>query len=203
EIPQAYDPLVSKVITFGANRDEARRRMLRALGEYRIEGIKTTIPFHRLTLADERFVSGDYHTGTVEKEMDLSSLASAPPVRVKPGEPAVAQRAFAVEVEGKRFDVVVREQLDELNRPKKPVPPKHAGAVGSGASEVLSAPMQGTIVKVLVEKGQKVQVGDTIGVLEAMKMENAILAHVDGTVEELNVEAGKSVETGARIAVIR
>jgi acetyl-CoA/propionyl-CoA carboxylase, biotin carboxylase, biotin carboxyl carrier protein len=203
EIPQAYDPLVAKVITFGANRDEARRRMLRALAEYRVEGIKTTIPFHRLMLADERFVSGDYHTSTVEKEMDLSELKSPPRTKAKPGEPIVAERSLDVEVDGKRFAVTFREQLDELTRPKKPAPPKHTGALGGGASEVLTAPMQGTIVKVLVEKGQKVKAGETVCVLEAMKMENAILAHVDGTVEELDVEAGKSVETGTRIAVIR
>src|ERR671915_1651686 len=68
-VPQAYDPMIAKVITYGASRDQARRRMLRALSEYEIEGLKTTIPFHRLMLADDRFIAGDYHTGTVEREM--------------------------------------------------------------------------------------------------------------------------------------
>ena len=203
EIPQAYDPLIAKLITYGANRDEARRRMLRALSEYEIEGIKTTIPFHSLMLADERFVTGDYHTGTVEREMDLSVLTDVTVPKPKTGEPEVLERRVDVEVGGKRFAVKLREQLDTTVRPRKPKPPAAATGVGGGAGEVLSAPMQGTIVKVLVTKGQQVTAGETICVLEAMKMENSILAHAPGTVEELNVEAGQSVETGATIAVIR
>ncbi|HJR44352.1 MAG TPA: acetyl-CoA carboxylase biotin carboxylase subunit [Actinomycetota bacterium] len=203
EIPQAYDPLVSKLITYGADRDEARRRMLRALSEYELEGIKTTIPFHSLMLADERFVTGDYHTGTVEREMDLSVLKEEAAPKPKVGEPAVASRHFGVEVNGKRFDVRVRENLEETVRPKKPKPPARAAALGGGGTEELKAPMQGTIVKVLVEKGASVKAGDAVCVLEAMKMENSILAHTEGTVEELMVSAGQSVETGATIAVIR
>jgi len=202
-IPQAYDPLVAKLITYGATRDEARRRMLRALTEYEIGGIKTTIPFHRLMLADERFVTGDYHTGTVEREMDLSTLAQPPTPKAKPGEREMLQRNFEVEVSGKRFSVRVREELEELVRAPKPKPPKKAGGRAGGGGETLAAPMQGTIVKVLVEQGQQVKAGDTICVLEAMKMENSILAHADGKVEDLKVSAGQSVETGTVIAVIR
>ncbi|HWC13769.1 MAG TPA: acetyl-CoA carboxylase biotin carboxylase subunit [Actinomycetota bacterium] len=202
-IPQTYDPLISKLITYGADRDEARRRMLRALDEYVIEGIKTTIPFHSLMLADDRFATGDYHTGTVEREMDLSVLKETPPPKQAPGEPEVAERAFEVEVDGKRFSVVARERLETVVRQRKPKPPKASGAVGSGGSEVLAAPMQGTIVKVLVAAGDSVAAGDTICVLEAMKMENSILAHAAGTVEELKVTQGQAVETGATIAVIR
>jgi acetyl-CoA/propionyl-CoA carboxylase, biotin carboxylase, biotin carboxyl carrier protein len=154
-------------------------------------------------LADDRFVTGDYHTGTVENEMDLSPLREARETPPKPGEPQTLERGFVVEVDGKRLPVRVREQLDELVQPRKPKPPKSAGALAGGGSEVLQAPMQGTIVKVQVEQGQKVKVGDAICVLEAMKMENSILAHADGTVEELKVTAGQSVETGATIAVIR
>ena len=203
EIPQAYDPLVSKIITFGSTRDEARRRMLRALAEYEIEGIHTTIPFHRLVLADHRFVTGEYHTGTVEKEMDLSVLKEDAPVRPRPGQHLVALRSASVEVDGKRFEVKVRERLEGRVRAAKPPPPAAGGHVGGAGSEIVAAPMQGTIVKVLVAQGQTVKAGDTICVLEAMKMENSILAHHDGTVEELKVEAGQSVETGAPLAVVR
>ena len=203
EIPQAYDPLIAKLISYGADRDEARRRMLRALNEYVIEGIKTTIPFHSLMLEDERFVSGDYHTGTVEREMDLSVLAEAPVAKPKAGEPEVVERNFDIEIDGKRFSVRAREQLRSRVRPRKPTPPEGAGSLAGGGTEELIAPMQGTIVKVLVTKGQAVKAGDTIVVLEAMKMENSIQAHADGTVEELLVEPGRSVETGATIAVIR
>jgi acetyl-CoA/propionyl-CoA carboxylase, biotin carboxylase, biotin carboxyl carrier protein len=202
-IPQAYDPLVSKLITYGSDRDEARRRMLRALAEYEIGGIKTTIPFHRLMLADERFVTGDYHTGTVEKEMDLSPLKEEAIAKPKPGEAQEVEREFVLEVNGKRFDVRAKERLEATVRPKKPRAPEGAGQIGGGGTDMLSAPMQGTIVKVLVKEGQEVKVGEAIVVLEAMKMENSILAHAPGTVEEIKVEPGQSVETGATIAVIR
>jgi acetyl-CoA/propionyl-CoA carboxylase biotin carboxyl carrier protein len=202
-IPQAYDPLIAKVITYGAEREEARRRMLRALAEYRIEGIKTTIPFHRLMLADERFATGKYHTGTVERDVDLSQLEEPPARRATPGEPEVRDRVFEVEVDGKRLVVDVREKLDSLVSGRKPKPPKKMGALGGGGGERLTAPMQGTIVNVLVAQGDRVEAGDRICVLEAMKMENSILAHASGTVEELKVKAGQSVETGATIAVIR
>ena len=202
-IPQAYDPLVSKVITYGAGRDEARRRMLRALSEYEIEGIETTIPFHRLMLSDKRFVTGDYHTGTVERELDLSVLARPSTRSPKPGEAEVLERTFEVEVDGKRLEVRAREHLETTVRPTKPEPPKRSSRATGGGSEVLAAPMQGTIVKVLVRQGQTVKAGEAIAVLEAMKMENSILAHTEGTVEELRVSDGQSVETGATIAVIR
>jgi acetyl-CoA/propionyl-CoA carboxylase biotin carboxyl carrier protein len=202
-IPQAYDPMIAKLITYGASRDEARRRMLRALGEYTIEGIKTTIPFDSFMLRDERFISGDYHTGTVEKEMDLSVLKEEKVAAPKVGEPEVAERRFDVEVNGKRLSVNVREHLETLTRPKKPKPPKKMGAVAGGSGENLVAPMQGTIVKIMVNEGDEVKAGDQICVLEAMKMENAIMAHANGKVEAIKVEVGKSVETGATIAVIR
>jgi biotin carboxyl carrier protein len=87
--------------------------------------------------------------------------------------------------------------------PKKPKPPKKAGAVAGGAGETLIAPMQGTIVNILVTEGQEVEAGDTICVLEAMKMENSILAHTGGVVEKVNVTAGQAVDTGAAIATIK
>jgi acetyl-CoA/propionyl-CoA carboxylase biotin carboxyl carrier protein len=177
--------------------------MLRALSEYAIEGIKTTIPFHRLMLADERFITGEYHTGTVEQEMDLSVLKETPVKKPKVGEPEVLARKLDVELEGKRFEVKVREHLETTVRPRKPKPPEALGSLAGGGSESLTAPMQGTIVKVLVKEGQQVKAGELVCVLEAMKMENSILAHTEGTVEKLNVDAGQSVETGATIAIIR
>ena len=202
-IPQAYDPLIAKLLAHGARREEARKRMLRALAEYTIEGITTTIPFHLLMLADERFASGDYHTSTVERELDLSVLAEEQAAEPGPGEPEIVERRFEVEVDGKRFSVSARERLENLVTPRKPKPPKRIGGAGGSGSETLIAPMQGTIVKVLVERGQAVKAGDAVVVLEAMKMENSILAHLAGTVEELKVGEGQSVETGATIAVIR
>jgi acetyl-CoA/propionyl-CoA carboxylase biotin carboxyl carrier protein len=203
EIPQAYDPLVAKLVSYGSDREQARKRMLRALAEYDTEGIKTTIPFHRLMLDDKRFVAGDYHTGTVENELDLSVLEEAAVSKPKPGEPQVAERQFDVELDGRRFSVKVREQLETSVLPRKPRPPRRVGAAVGGAGENLTAPMQGTIVKVAVQEGQDVDAGDEVVILEAMKMENSIRAHASGKVEELKVGEGQSVETGATIAVIR
>ena len=202
-IPQAYDPLIAKLITYGGTREEARRRMLRALDEYEIEGIKTTIPFHSLMLADDRFVTGDYHTGTVERELDLSVLTEEKLEKPKVGDAEIVDRRFDIEINGKRFSVRARERLDTVVQPLKPKPPAVVSGGGGGGSEVLAAPMQGTIVKVLVEKGQDVKAGDTVCVLEAMKMENSILAHTNGTVDDLLVTEGQSVETGATLAIIR
>jgi acetyl-CoA/propionyl-CoA carboxylase, biotin carboxylase, biotin carboxyl carrier protein len=202
-IPQAYDPMIAKVIAFGTTRDQARRRMLRALTEYTIDGIKTTISFHRLMLSDRRFATGNYDTGTVENEMDLSALADEAESEPSIGEPQTVTRGFTVQVNGKRFEVKAREKLDALVVAKKPKPPKKLAAAGAGSGETLHAPMQGTIVKVLVAEGQEVQAGETVCVLEAMKMENTILAHTNGRIEQLKVTPGQSVETGATIAVIR
>jgi acetyl-CoA/propionyl-CoA carboxylase, biotin carboxylase, biotin carboxyl carrier protein len=202
-VSQAYDPLISKLITFGGNREEARRRMLRALGEYTIEGLRTSVPFHQLMLQDERFISGDYHTGTVENELDLSGLQDVAEDEPSDGLEQIALRHLDLELDGKRFEVVVREQLTGAARSRKPTPPQRSGKGHGGSGEVLAAPMQGTIVKVSVEVGDTVSAGDAVCVLEAMKMENSILAHSDGTIAELPVRAGQSVEAGATVAVIR
>ena len=203
EVPQAYDPLIAKVIASGATREQARKRMLRALGEYEIEGIATTIPFHAEMIDDPRFASSSYHTATVETEMDLSVLAPARAAPLSGRAGVTSERRFTLEVNGKRFSIRAREHADPGYARRKPEPPATVGAVGPGASEVLSAPMRGTIVEVLVAQGQEVRAGDAICVLEAMKMENRIAAHADGTIEELKVEAGQAVEPGSALAVIR
>ena len=208
-IPQAYDPLVAKLVVSGADRDQARRRTLRALAEYRIGGPRTTIPFHRLMLAHPSFREGDYHTSTVEGELDLGELDSSQEEADEgssPGESRrspVAERHFEVEVEGKRIAVRTREHLGEGARRTKPRPPAAADHLGAGTGEILAAPMQGTIVKVLVAEGDEVSSGQVVCVLEAMKMENSIFAHSDGRVDELKVSPGQSVEVGAPLAVIR
>jgi acetyl-CoA/propionyl-CoA carboxylase biotin carboxyl carrier protein len=202
-VSQAYDPMIAKVISHGSTREEARRRMLRALSEYTIEGIRTTVPFHRLMLSDERFIDGSYHTGTIEREMDLSVLSDTRTPTPQPDEAGATVRDFEVEVNGRRVEVRVRERLGVTGKLKKPRPPTKQGAVGGGAGETLQAPMQGTIVKVLVEQGQEVRSGDPICVLEAMKMENSVVSHTNGVVQELNISAGQAVETGATLAVIR
>jgi acetyl-CoA/propionyl-CoA carboxylase, biotin carboxylase, biotin carboxyl carrier protein len=201
-ISQTYDPMIAKVISHGSTRDEARRRMLRALSEYKIEGIYTTIPFQQLMLADERFIDGEYHTETIEREMDLSLLPGRTSAS-QPDDAAIRLRNFEVEVNGKRVAVRVRERLETARRAKKPRLLKNQRSIGGGAGETLNAPMNGTIVKVLVEQGQEVRSGDPICVLDAMKMENLLVSHTNGVVEELNITAGQTVKTRATIAVIR
>jgi acetyl-CoA/propionyl-CoA carboxylase biotin carboxyl carrier protein len=208
EIPRAYDSLIAKVITWGADREQARARMLRALGEYTIDGVRTTIPFHRIVLQDPRFVSGDVHTAFVENDLDLSELLGPAPPKVDATQEPDAPRALTVEVDGKRFEVEVRgleatAPAARRNPGAKPAPPtaETTARAHDGATEV-RAPMQGTIVKTAVKPGDPVKAGDLLLVLEAMKMENHINAPRDGIVQSLPVSPGQNVETGATLAVI-
>ena len=205
-IPRDYDSLVAKLICFGADREQARARTLSALSEMRIEGVATTIPFHRAFIGHDAFAKGEVYTRFVEDEFlpqlpELLEALDAGRERPSSGPVGVStevKRNLAVEVSGKRFDVTVTERDGHRHfRPLTKRATTHAG----GHDEV-RAPMQGTILKVLAEQGQEVEAGDLICTLEAMKMENHIIATREGTIVELNVEEGKTVETGALIAVI-
>src|SRR5215212_87538 len=207
-VPQAYDSLLAKLIVWGEDRGQARRRMLRALDEFVIEGVPTTIPFHRLAMEDPAFVAGDVSTELVEHGMDLSSLEPATvdgagPPTVKP-----PPRRLVIELEGKRFDVDLfpQEQVkvpERIRTPRSPKALERARAESGGpGKEVVKTPMQGTIVKVLVAEGDTVKAGQTLVVLEAMKMENHVTAHQAGTVAGLEVSEGQTVPTGATIAII-
>jgi len=210
EIPRTYDSLIAKLIAWGADREEARRRLLRALDEYEIEGIKTLVPFHKLMLADEAFIKGQVHTAYVENEMDLSGFVVEKPVPNTPPDHtagAVTQaRTATVEVDGKRFEVKVGDlgfTVPGAAPGAKPSPPvAEAKAHASGGIDEITAPMQGTIIKVEVSESQQVRAGDLLVVLEAMKMENHINAPHDGTVVSINVKAGQNVETGTTLVVL-
>lgn len=209
QIPQSYDSLICKLICYGADRQEAIDRSLRALDEFVITGLKTTIPFHRLALRSDWFRQSKFSTKTVETDVDLKSLAGEVDERANASVPgAVAgaisrQRNMTVEMDGKRFDVRLTEKLDPATARVKPKPPDLSKSGGSGAhGETLKAPMQGTIVKTLVKEGDTVKSGDAILVLEAMKMENMILCHRDGIVKELKAKAGETVSAGATLALI-
>jgi acetyl-CoA/propionyl-CoA carboxylase biotin carboxyl carrier protein len=206
-VPQAYDSLLAKLIVWGENRDQARRRMLRALDEFVIEGVPTTIPFHRLAMLDPAFAAGDVSTTLVEEGMDLSSLQPAPPPEsaetMKP-----PPRRLVIELQDKRFDVeiVPQEPVKVAERQRTPRSPKaleRARAESGGpGKEIVKTPMQGTIVKVLVGDGDTVSPGQTLVVLEAMKMENHVTAHQAGKVSGITVSEGQTVSTGAVIATI-
>ncbi|HEY2957176.1 MAG TPA: biotin carboxylase N-terminal domain-containing protein [Actinomycetota bacterium] len=208
-VPQAYDSLLAKLIVWGGDRDVARRRMLRALDEFVIEGVPTTIPFHRLAMQDPAFAAGEVSTVLVEEGMDLSGLTPQPlPADDDERTAKPPPRRLVIELDGKRFDVDVfpQEEVRVAERQRTPRSPKaleRARAESGGpGKEVVKTPMQGTIVKVLVGNGDAVTPGQTLVVLEAMKMENHVTAHQAGTVSGVNVKEGDTVPTGATIATI-
>jgi acetyl-CoA/propionyl-CoA carboxylase biotin carboxyl carrier protein len=206
EISQYYDNLVGKLIVWGWNRDVAIRRAVRALNDLVVEGVATTIPADLAILQHPDFVAVEHSTKWVEERLDLSAVASASPGDPgDSGEPLV-ERATTVEVNGKRFAVklwvpesagVVAPGGSANKRARA-----HTSGGGGGGSGDVSVPMQGTIVKVLVEVGQVVDVGQGIVVLEAMKMENQINADVAGTVAEIKVAPGQTVGGGDVVAKI-
>ena len=215
EVSQFYDNLVGKLICWGADRDTAIARTLRALDEFEIGGIATTIPADVAILRHPDFVAARHSTKWVEDTLDLSGVAApaAPAVAVdgEAPEPKV-RRDVDVEVNGRRFGVTVWVPESQVGavvagpasggkvatRPRRSSSAS-AAAVGSGS---VTVPMQGTIVKVLVNVGDTVEEGQTVCVLEAMKMENNIAADKAGTVTEVKVEAGQSVGSGDVVVTI-
>ena len=215
EVSQFYDNLVGKLICWGADRDTAIARTLRALDEFEIGGIATTIPADVAILRHPDFVAARHSTKWVEDTLDLSGVAApAAPVVAVDGEapePKV-RRDVDVEVNGRRFGVTVWVPESQVGavvagpasggkvatRPRRSSSAS-AAAVGSGS---VTVPMQGTIVKVLVNVGDTVEEGQTVCVLEAMKMENNIAADKSGTVTEVKVEAGQSVGSGDVVVTI-
>jgi acetyl-CoA/propionyl-CoA carboxylase biotin carboxyl carrier protein len=198
-VPEAYDPLFAKLIVRGADRGDALRRLRRALSEFRVEGISTTLPFHRALLEDEVFASGEYTTGFVAERLQGMEIEASP---VKgAAEAARESREVEVEVNGKLF----RVRLYEEETREKGAPPRRKGGVTQratmGGGAVL-APMQGTIVKVLVEEGQKVEADQAVCLLEAMKMESEIRTQRAGKIKEVLVEAGNTVRSGEPLVVL-
>jgi acetyl-CoA/propionyl-CoA carboxylase biotin carboxyl carrier protein len=211
EVLPLYDPMIAKLIVWDVDREASTRRMIRALHEYEIGGLKTLIPFHQTLLATEQWKNGETCRDLVEDKDWLKQLAFDPPPADDGDdeEPKVA-RDYAVEVSGKRFEVkVIGAALPNGGAPapgaaKKAPKRRDRGAGGGGGApgEIVS-PIQGTVLKVAVEKGATVEEGALICVVEAMKMENEITAPSAGTVEELNVSEGGAIATGDTIAVVK
>ncbi len=210
EISQYYDNLVGKLIVWHEDRDRARHRMLRALSEFQLEGIHTTVAAHELVLAHPDFAAGEHSTRWLEEHVDLSELTSDAGTTAEAGEDAAAPTTVPVEVNGRKFDVKLFLPEGAIatgggaTRKSKPKPKaasgsKHGSGGGGGS---VTAPMQGTIVKILVEVGQTVSAGDSVLVLEAMKMENHIAAEADGEVKEIKAAAGDTVGAGDVLIVI-
>ena len=206
EVVGLYDPLVAKLCVHGVDREHARRRMLRALGEYEIEGIETLVGFHRALLAHACFAAGETCHGVVEsKELAeeaerLSHLTTKVPAA---SDGRVQGRNIQAEVEGRRFEITLLEPEPphaELARRRRDRAAQqgHHGA----ARDAIVTPMQGTVLAVEVAEGDEVEPGQVVCVVEAMKMENEITSPRAGTVSELSVEPGQPVTTGQVICLV-
>ena len=212
EVLPLYDPMIAKLIVWDVDREASTRRMLRALGEFEIGGLKTLIPFHQALLATEQWRNGETCRDLIEDKAWLKELAFAPTDQggAEEDEEEKVEREYAVEVSGRKFEVKVIGAAFGPNgagantgaAKKAPRRERQSGG-GGGAPGELVSPIQGTVLRVAVEKGAEVEEGALICVVEAMKMENEITAPTSGTVEELGVSEGGSIATGDTIAVIK
>ena len=199
DIPGDYDSMFAKLIVAGADREQARHRMLRALGEYVVEGVPTTIPVHEWILETEAFRDSTHTTTWLEKALSDAHLPAQGDLSQGGAQRATRPEDILVEVDGRRIPVRI---FDERREAAPKAPAGHGGHGGEHVHGEIRAPMQGTIVKVLVEKGQAIRAGEVVCILEAMKMENHIASTREGEISELPIRPGQVVETGALLAVI-
>lgn len=198
-----FDSMLAKLIVWGKDRDEALRRSARALDEYNVEGLATVIPFHRHIVENPAFVGDgekfDVYTKWIEEEWDNPIQPYAGDSEVDEDE-AVPSQKVTVEIDGRRVEVALPGDLalggGAGGARKKAKKRRSGGAKKAASGDAVVAPMQGTVIKVEVEEGQEVAEGDTVVVLEAMKMENPVKAHKAGTVTGLAAEAGAGVGKG-------
>jgi acetyl-CoA/propionyl-CoA carboxylase biotin carboxyl carrier protein len=207
EISPLYDPLIAKLIVQGVDREHARRRMLRALDEFRLDGVKSLIPFHKALLTHPCFIEGGTCHGLVESELMAARAAELEDGRVVAPEEVVTaatrESVRAVEVDGRRFEVrLLRPEpaFAELARRRRERT-RGGTAAGAGKDAVVS-PMQGAVLAVEVAEGDEVEPGQLICIIEAMKMENEVHAHRAGRITELSVAPGQPVKTGQVICIV-
>jgi acetyl-CoA/propionyl-CoA carboxylase biotin carboxyl carrier protein len=214
-VPGSFDSLIAKLIVTGATRQQAIERSRRALAEFVVDGMPTVIPFHRVVLDDPAYVGasnpsgeGSFDVYTTWIETDFDNQIQPYAGDAAEAEEAGERQTVVVEVGGKRLEVVIPSGLGGLSagpagggkaKPKRAAG-KKAGAAASG--DAVTSPMQGTIVKVVAEEGATVAEGDTIVVIEAMKMEQPLKAHKAGTVTGLAAEVGATVTSGQAICEI-
>ncbi|WP_433519905.1 acetyl/propionyl/methylcrotonyl-CoA carboxylase subunit alpha [Nonomuraea sp. CA-143628] len=206
-VPGSFDSLVAKLIVTGATREQALQRARRALAEFEVDGMPTALPFHRAVVDDPAFTAEPFtvHTRWIETEFDNHLTPYAGPAAT--AEPAERERV-TVEVAGKRLEVVLPAGLGGPRSAGAPRPaaPRRRGASAARSApsgDALVSPMQGTIVKLVAADGDTVREGDTIVVLEAMKMEQPLTAHKDGTVVGMSAHVGATVAAGAVICEIK
>ncbi|MGH3725242.1 MAG: acetyl/propionyl/methylcrotonyl-CoA carboxylase subunit alpha [Mycobacterium sp.] len=212
-----FDSMLAKLIVTGRDRNEALARSRRALAEFNVEGLATVIPFHRAVVSDPAFIGDDdgftVHTRWIETEWDNTVEPFTADAVEGEEEESLPRQKLVVEVGGRRLEVSLPGDIslggggggaaNGVVR-KKPKARKRGGHGASAATgDSVTAPMQGTVVKVAVEEGQEVEAGELIVVLEAMKMENPVTAHKAGTITGLSVEAGAAITQGTVIAEIK
>src|SRR5271166_3248890 len=214
EVSPMYDPMVAKLIVWDADREQATKRMLRALAEFEIEGLKTLIPFHQALLATEQWANGETCKDLLEDKKWLKTLAfpkPAPAADDGEQEAEKVEQTYAVEVSGRRFDVrVVRPPFAGAAAGNGAAPggaraPKRSErkSTSVGGPDTLPSPLQGNMWKVLVKQGDTVTEGQLLCIIEAMKMENEITAHKAGTIVELPITEGAPIQAGAPPATIK
>jgi acetyl-CoA/propionyl-CoA carboxylase biotin carboxyl carrier protein len=205
EVIGLYDPLIAKLVVHGIDREHARRRTLRALGEYEIGGVTTLLGFHRALLEHPCFVEAATCHGVVESELlakqagELSHMTTS--VGISP-DGVVRDRTSAVELDGRRFEVkalIPEPPYAELARRRR-----ERGQAGhhAAAKDAVITPMQGMVLAVEVAEGDEVNPGQVICIVEAMKMENEITAHRAGRVTELSVAPGQPVKSGQVVCIV-
>ena len=200
DVPGDYDSMFAKLIVSGENRERARLRMLGALSEFKVEGVPTTIPIHEWILGSKEFRTSAHTTNWLERALtDVDFPAQADKQQPTGGQSPARPADILVEVDGQRVPVRI---FDERRATAPRSPSASAAHHGEHVHGEIRAPMQGTILKVLVEKGQEIRAGEVVCILEAMKMENHIASTRDGEVTELPMRAGQVVETGQVLAVI-
>jgi acetyl-CoA/propionyl-CoA carboxylase biotin carboxyl carrier protein len=206
EIAPLYDPLIAKLIVHGIDREHARRRMLRALDEFEIGGVKTLLGFHRALLRHQCFIDAATCQGVVESEQlaqQAEQLSHGATKVAATSDGRLRARVTPIELEGRRFDVRVltpEPPWAELARRRRER--GAGGGTGAAVRDAIVSPMQGTVLSVAVSEGDEVKAGQVICVVEAMKMENEVHAHRDGVVADLSVAAGEPVSAGQAICVI-
>ncbi len=221
EVSPMYDPMVAKLIVWDADRAQATARMRRALAEFRIEGLKTLIPFHRALLATEQWARGETCRDLLEDQDWLKTLAFANDALGGAGagdDDETVEQTYTVEVSGRRFDVRVigppggdggatgdgaTAGAAKPKRPTRAARERRAASANGHDGDTLASPMQGSVWKVPVRAGQQVVAGEIVTIIEAMKMENEVTAHKAGVIAELPISEGDAVRSGDVLAVIR
>ena len=205
EVSPLYDPMIAKVIVRGVDREDAIGRMLRALGEFRIDGVKTLIGFHRALLSHPCFRAGETCDGVVESSElaeAAEQLSHQTTSLARPSDGTLSELAAEVEVAGRRVQVKVLTPEPAYRALARRRRERAAGAAVGPGSGTVRSPMQGTVIDVKVGAGATIAIGQVVCIVEAMKMENEITAHRGGVVADLSVSVGTAVSIGQPICTI-